>query len=102
MGEQCFWISRAKIQKSLQKSRAARAKEDTRPAKHQDLAFRNARIEDAANMTNSIIDFVSLGAKYCQYIANILSILTGAIFLAYTGVTGNPTAPLQGTTTRCP
>jgi hypothetical protein len=39
MGEQLFWISRANIQKSLQKSRAARAKEDTRPAKHQELAF---------------------------------------------------------------
>ena len=58
--------------KSLKKSRAARAKEDTRHANYQDLALRNARSEDTAKMTHSIVDFVNLGAKYCQYYCQYL------------------------------
>ena len=60
--------------KSLKKSRAARAKEDTRHANYQDLALRNARSEDTAKMTHSIVDFVNLGAKYCQYYCQYLEV----------------------------
>ena len=60
--------------KILEKIAPARAKEDTRHANYQDLALRNARSEDTAKMTHSIVDFVNLGAKYCQYYCQYLEV----------------------------